>query len=169
MVSLEIRRAIVADRLPVFRMLELYQYELSDIWDQDLDPHGEYGYALDRYWNDDTCVPFVALADGRYAGFALVDSQMKIGFAGCWMDQFFILKKYRRRGFGRALAFHVFAHLAGRWEVGQMTENPAAREFWRRIIDEQTGGRFEEHLLTDGWWQGIVQCFEVGPAQQPSA
>jgi hypothetical protein len=71
--TLEIRRATPADRLPMFRMLELYQYDLSDIWDQELDAHGEYGYSLDRYWNEPNCLPFVALANGHYAGFALVD------------------------------------------------------------------------------------------------
>ena len=48
--DLQIRRASGADRLPIQRMLELYQHDLSGIWDQDLDAHGEYGYALDRYW-----------------------------------------------------------------------------------------------------------------------
>ena len=48
--EIEITGASLEDRLPVFRMLELYQHDLSDIWDQDLDVHGEYGYELDRFW-----------------------------------------------------------------------------------------------------------------------
>ena len=71
--NFEVRAAIPADRLPNYRMLELYQHDLSDIWDQDLDCHGEYGYALDRYWDTEGCFPFVAITDGKYAGFALVD------------------------------------------------------------------------------------------------
>jgi hypothetical protein len=49
--ALDIRLATVADRQPLQRMLELYQYDLSDIWDQDLDAAGEFGYGLDRYWS----------------------------------------------------------------------------------------------------------------------
>jgi hypothetical protein len=45
--TLDVRRAHAGDRLPIFRMLELYQHDLSDIWDQEIDAHGEYGYALD--------------------------------------------------------------------------------------------------------------------------
>jgi len=71
--NFEVRAATPADRLPIYRMLELYQHDLSDIWDQDLDCHGEYGYALDRYWDTEGCFPFVAIAAGKYAGFALVD------------------------------------------------------------------------------------------------
>ena len=57
--EIEITRASLEDRLPVFRMLELYQHELSDIWDQDLDVHGEYGYELDRFWDGKEAWPYV--------------------------------------------------------------------------------------------------------------
>ena len=89
--SLLFREATSADRLPLFRMLELYQHDLSDIWDQDLDVHGEYGYALDRFWQEEDCHAFVALLNGYYAGFALVDRATKIAASGHWMDQFFVL------------------------------------------------------------------------------
>jgi predicted acetyltransferase len=157
--TLVVRRAIAADRLPIFRMLELYQHDLSDIWDQELDAHGEYGYALDRYWHNADCHPFAALANGCYVGFALVDGAVKVGDSGHWMDQFFVLKKHRRSGVGRAVARRVFAELPGKWEVGQMANNLPAQAFWRRVVDECANGAFTEHTLTSGWWQGIVQCF----------
>ena len=157
--EVRIRRALAEDRLPIARMLELYQYELSDIWDQDLDLHGEYGYALDRYWQDPACRPYIVGVAGHPAGFALVDAALKVGHTGCWMDQFFILKKYRRRGLGRALAWHVFDALPGPWEVGQMAANTAAQRFWRRLIADYSGGHYTEHSLAAGWWQGQVQCF----------
>ena len=160
MSDFEVRQATASDRLPIYRMLELYQHDLSDIWDQDLDCHGEYGYALDRYWDAEACCPFVATVGGRYAGFALVDSSVRIGTEGHWMDQFFVLKKYRRKGAGRLLAKAVFAALPGRWEVGQMPGNPHAQGFWRQVIGEYTGGRFKEHEVLGGWWQGVVQVFE---------
>lgn len=161
--DLEVRRASSGDRLPIHRMLELYQHDLSNIWDQDLDTHGEYGYALDRYWTKSECHPFVALVGGRYAGFALVDNATKIGTDGHWMDQFFILKKYRRCGIGRAVATRVFEELPGQWEVGQMLNNHSARAFWRRVIANYTAESFKEHTLTGGWWKGYVQCFESTP------
>jgi predicted acetyltransferase len=49
----------------------------------------------------------------------------------------------------------------GRWQVGQMTANQAAQAFWRRTIAACTGGRFTEEVLASGWWQGVVQCFEI--------
>ena len=116
------------------RMLELYQYELSDIWDQDLDSAGEYGYALDRYWERDGHFTYIVLADGKYAGFALVDGQVKLSGGDFWMDQFFVLKKYRRQGVGRALARHAFAQHSGRWQIGQMAQTIAALGFHHSLV-----------------------------------
>jgi predicted acetyltransferase len=161
--ALDVRPAASADRLPIHRMLELYQHDLSDIWDQDLDVHGEYGYALDRYWDAPGCRPFVATVGGRYAGFALVDPFVRIGTDGHWMDQFFVLKKYRRQGVGRRVATAVFDALPGRWEVGQMPANLPAQRFWRQVIGDYTGGRFKEHEVRTGWWQGTVQVFDSPP------
>src|SRR3982751_6069687 len=152
--------AALSDRLPIHRMIELYQYDLSDIWDQDLNSHGEYGYPLDRYWDTEGFHAFVATVDGRYAGFALVGEAVRIGTHGYWMDQFFVLKKYRHQGVGRLLAQSVFDALPGRWEVGQMPENLPAQAFWREVIGKHTGGRFEEHAVTTGGWRGVVQVFE---------
>lgn len=143
-------------------MLELYQHDLSDLWDQDLDARGEYGYALDRFWQGTHGHhAFVAQVNGHYAGFALVDPAVKIGPAGHWMDQFFVLKKYRRGGIGTVMALQVFSELRGAWEVGQMPGNLPAQAFWRRVIAGCTHGRWEEHVRLSGPWQGVVQCFEA--------
>jgi predicted acetyltransferase len=157
--ALNVRLATVADCQPLQRMLELYQYELSDFWDQDLDAAGEYGYALDRYWSASSNYPYVALVDGRYAGFALVDDQVKLPGGQYWMDQFFVLKKYRSRGVGKALAADVIRCHPGEWQIGQMADNHPAQAFWRKTIGALTGGNFKETAITTGWWQGVVQQF----------
>lgn len=159
--TLEVRRARREDRLPLARMLELYQHDLSDVWDQDLDVHGEYGYPLDRYFVRPECHAFIATWEQRYAGFALVDAAVRVGRTGHWMDQFFILRKYRRRGLGRALAHAVLAQLPGTWEVGQTDGNDAARAFWRQVIAECAHAGYAEQELRKEAWTGWVQCFEV--------
>lgn len=159
-----VRPARLEDRTPIQRMLELYQHDLSDIWDQDLDIHGEYGYSLDRYGSNGECRAYLATVAGHYAGFALVDRAAKVGADAYWMDQFFVLKKYRRRGVGRHLARSVLASLPGRWEVGQMPENRRAQAFWRTVISDCTAGKFEQHEIAEGWWRGVVQCFRIEPA-----
>lgn len=160
MQDLEVRPATAADRLPLYRMLELYQHDLSDLWDQDLDLHGEYGYELDRYLGDPLCQAFVFVVGGRYAGFALVDDAVRVPGGERWMAQFCVLKKYRRHGIGRLAARCVFERLPGRWQVGQMIGNATALAFWRRVIGEFTNGAFTDAWLDGDHWRGSLQCFD---------
>ncbi|HSI48274.1 MAG TPA: hypothetical protein VLA61_08400 [Ideonella sp.] len=159
--SLECRLAQSADFAALSRMLELYQYELSDIWDQELDAQGEYGYDTSKHRQAQGCFAHILLVDQHHAGFALVAPAMVTLQEGFWMEQFFVLKKYRKAGNGLALARHVFACHPGAWEVGQMPGNAAAREFWRHAIATVTRGAFAEIEVTQGWWQGTVQRFTV--------
>jgi predicted acetyltransferase len=158
------RQAQPEDFAAIGRMLELYQYELSDIWDQDLDAQGEFGYDTARHRQAERFFTHVLQVDGHPAGFALVAPAMVTQREGFWMEQFFVLKKYRRAGHGFELAGHVFRCHPGAWEVGQMSANVPARAFWRRVVDRVTGGRFSEVEVTQGWWQGTVQRFTVAAA-----
>ncbi len=155
------RRALPEDYPALGRMLELYQYELSDIWDQDLSPQGEYGYDLTEHARGERFFAHVALVAGHYAGFALVGPAVVTQTAGQWMEQFFVMKKYRRTGVGTALAQHTLRGHPGPWEVGQIPDNLAASAFWRPVIGGLTSGQFEEVQVTEGWWQGRVQRFSV--------
>lgn len=159
MLEISISKARSGDRLPIYRMLDLYQYELSDIWDQDLDLHGEYGYSLDRFWSNKACIAYVARVAGNYAGFALTHDDVVVGPGGKWMDQFFVLKKYRRQGLGYALAAKIFSDSPGQWEIGQMSANHAARLFWQSVVGKITGEHYAEFQVSEGWWQGSVQRF----------
>lgn len=145
------------------RMLELYQYELSDIWDQELDSQGEFGYDTSKHRQAQRFFAHVLLVDQHYAGFALIAPAMVTRQEGHWMEQFFVLKKYRKAGNGMALARHVFQCHPGAWEVGQMPGNAAARQFWRRVAATVTRGDFAEVEVTQGGWQGTVQRFTVEP------
>lgn len=163
----ECRTAKADDFVALKRMLELYQYEISDIYDQDLDAHGEYGYDLSRHIEGKRFFAHVVLAKDRYAGFALVAPAVVTQTDGYWMEQFFILKKYRRGNLGNALARHVFHSHPGPWEVGQMPTNFPAQAFWRRVISSITQGNYTEVQITEGWWQGVVQRFSCATAAQP--
>lgn len=157
---IECRQARADDFAVIARLLELYQYELSDLWQQDLDASGAYGYDLGRHKEASTSFAHIAFAGGHPAGFALVSPACVTRKDGFWMEQFFVLRKLRRGGLGRHLARHVFDQHPGLWEVGQMPGNLDAQAFWRRVIDERTKGEYAEVEVRDGWWQGVVQQFE---------
>ena len=159
--TLELRKAQPNDFPAVQQMLELYQYELSDIWAQKADAQARYGYALERHQQGERFHAHVALQGSQYVGFALVAPAAVTRQEGHWMEQFFILKRFRRSGAGKALAKHVLLSHPGAWEVGQMPANVAAQHFWRRVIAQATAGNYREVQVTEGWWQGVVQQFHV--------
>ena len=146
------------------QMLELYQYELSEIWLQDLDERGRYGFDLTRHKRADRSRAYIARDGLQYVGFALTAPAIVTRTEGTWMEQFFILRRYRRSGAGRALAKYVLCSHPGPWEIGQIAGNCAAHSFWRQVIGELTGGQFTELQVTEGWWQGVVQQFDIPDA-----
>lgn len=159
--QLSIHQARPEDFVALEQLLELYQYDLSDIWLQDLDAQGRYGFDLTRHRKATTSRAYLARVDSQYVGFALTAPAIVTRTEGTWMEQFFILKRYRRSGAGRALARHVLLANPGLWELGQIAGNKVAYAFWRKVIGEVTGGQFTELQVTEGWWQGVVQQFEV--------
>ena len=159
---LQLRKAQSHDFAALAQMLELYQYELSDIWPQNADAQARYGYNLERHRRGDRFHAHVALSDSQYVGFALVAPAAVTRQDGHWMEQFFILRRYRRSGAGLALAKHVFACHPGPWEVGQMSDNHQAQAFWRRTVSAVVGCQYTELQVTQGGWRGVVQQFTVG-------
>lgn len=155
------RKAAASDFSAIEQMLELYQYELSDIWPQDTDAACRYGYDLARHRKAERFHAYVATVDSQYAGFALVAPAVVTRSEGSWMEQFFILKRFRRSGIGAALARHVFHAHPGPWEVGQMPANLAAQRFWRKVIHDLCADAYVELRVEQGWWQGVVQQFDV--------
>lgn len=158
--DINLRVAEWQDKPVLSRLLELYQYDLSEVWPQKLNTHGEYGFAVDRYLRNPRLRAYLFSVAGDYAGFGLVDPDVSLPENEFWMGQFFVMKRYRRLGVGTQAARFIFDQFRGKWEVGQMPLNTAAQAFWRRTIAEYTQGRFVEHELHDERWDGLLQCFD---------
>jgi predicted acetyltransferase len=164
--AVRVQRAALREKLVLRHLLELYQYDLSDAGDADVDASGHYGYPyLDIYWTDAMRHPFLVWVNGKLAGFVLVSGHTCLaGDANAKaISEFFVMRKYRGRGVGEQAAKCVFDLFPGTWEVRELAENPGAREFWRKVIDRYTGGRFDEYVLDDECWRGSVQVFETTP------
>jgi hypothetical protein len=42
-----------------------------------------------------------------------------------------------------------------------MPANQAAQSFWRKVVARVTAGSYVEVEVTEGWWQGVVQQFNI--------
>ena len=162
----QLKEASAEQKSILERLMQLYMYDFSEIDDRDVNQINqqglfEYKY-LDSYWSESDRFPFLIYADDRIAGFALVGSHPVLSEdkGGKVIAEFFVMRKYRRRGIGKKAAFHIFDKFAGRWEVGQMVANVAAQGFWRSIISEYTNGQFTETILDNELWRGPIQSFD---------
>ncbi|WP_309118148.1 GNAT family N-acetyltransferase [Paenibacillus sp.] len=127
-------------------LMELYQYDMSqfeDDCDNDVNEYGLYDYKyLDHYWTEEGRYPFFVIVSEKLAGFVLIreitvadDTEPKFSIA-----EFFIMKKYQRKGIGKAVANELFAMFKGKWSVAWLKKNLPAKAFWTRTISEFSNG-----------------------------
>lgn len=163
--KIDVSPASIDDKPLIQRMLQFYLYDFSEFGKSDLDSHGCFDYRyLDHYWNEKERHPFIVCVDGKLAGFVLVNRHSYLPGNEWSVAEFFIMRKYRRQGVGKAAAFCIFDQFRGKWEVQEMEANLPAQHFWRKVIAEYTGGRYQEVNLNNKSWQGPVQYFDNSPS-----
>ncbi|HEY3594816.1 MAG TPA: GNAT family N-acetyltransferase [Polyangiaceae bacterium] len=161
--QVDVTAASRGDAAVLANLFQYYAYDMTEIVDIAVDPDGRFVVpSLDAYWSDSWRHPYIVRAAGNLAGFALLQKRSRItGDENTWdVAEFFVMRKYRRRGVGEAVAARLFDAFRGRWEVRQMRANHAAIAFWRRVISTYTQGHFSEELYDDHRWRGPVQSFE---------
>jgi predicted acetyltransferase len=165
--KLDISLAAFEEKAILRNLMQLYLYDFSQIDGTDVDKSGLFSYRyLDQYWVEKERYPFLVRGDGQLVGFALLrrgtyfDDRETQHNTGLMMAEFFVMRNYRRRGVGKQIAFHLFGRFPGRWEIAQKLSNRAAQAFWRKVINEYTGGDYSEHMLDNENWQGPVLVFE---------
>lgn len=139
-------------------LMQAYIHDLSEFSGDEPDALGSFGVGshFDAYWIEPERHPLKITHGGRLAGFALV----RMFDEGAWsVAEFFILRAHRRCGVGRRVAAHLFDMFPGTWHVGQDEANLPAQAFWRSVISEYTGGRFEE-AWSEASPRGPKQIFE---------
>jgi predicted acetyltransferase len=160
----ELIRAGTRHRTVVRQLYELYVHDFSPMTRADIGDDGLY--TADDFlkpWPADLQIFLVRVTD-RWAGFAWIarGSYVDPNVANHWlMDEFFIMRKYRRQGIGEQVAVRLFTELTGTWEVGEIPENVEAQLFWRKVIGRLTGGHYQEVDVNNERWHGPVQIFQT--------
>jgi predicted acetyltransferase len=165
-VSLEV--ATADDHTLLSNLLELYIHDMSRAFpDIELGADGRFGYRrLPLYWSEpDRRFAFLIKCNGRLAGFALAKRGSPAMEDPDVLDveEFFVLRRYRRSGVGFRAAFLLWNKLPGTWTVRVSEGNPDALPFWAAVIDQFTDGRASQWQRpgTPNPWR--VFSFESGP------
>jgi predicted acetyltransferase len=176
--EIDIVKATRQDTAVLRQLYELYCHDFSEYTQADVDETGMYtdDAFLNDYWREPKWSAFLVRVDRKLAGFAwvlktslftpddvetqrLVQSGFREQDPHVLIEEFFIMRKYRRRGIGEYVAHHLFDCFPGVWEVSEMIENTPAQAFWRKVIDRYSNGNYVEVNLQTSMWHGPVQVF----------
>lgn len=156
-----------ASHQAVFRQLfQFYLYDFSEMIDLSVDENGRFDELdYEALLAAESMHVFLLRAADEWAGMALVEDRTRAlpPQEHINMDEFFVMRKFRRRGVGAWFATALFDRFAGRWRVSELSENPAAQAFWRRTIHDYTAGHYIEVLEPGRRSDIIVQYFETLP------
>jgi predicted acetyltransferase len=165
-VLVNISEARVEEKTIIQNLMQYYLYEFSEISDLELDDKGRYPYKfLECYWSEDGRHPYLITVDGKLAGFALLRRGTYFPHAtsadlqGMLVAEFFVLRDLRRQGIGTRSAVNLFERFPGRWEIGQQASNLPGQAFWRTVIRNYCGEKYDEYDLDNEHWCGPVQVF----------
>ncbi len=145
-------------------LLQLYLYDFEDFLDEEgPDENGWYdpGFEPERYMNSDHFWAYLGWVDRKLAGFALVSDRVEQRKThGHYVDEFFVLRRYRRQGIGSTLAAQLFDTHLGYWEVTVVGPNTPAQAFWRKVVNEYSKGRYQDFTIPENGMDIIWLTFD---------
>lgn len=151
----------MSQRQVLQNLLQFYIYDFTEYLNIDIEEEtGQFHKSsLDEYWNGEPQRKhaFFIKSEGRIAGFAMVEDIVGHSDGEIYMVEFFVLKKYRRNGVGKAAATKLFDRFSGRWIVQEIQNNLPAQAFWRKVISDYTDGQYAEKEIKEKGT--VVQLF----------
>ena len=126
-------------------LFEHYLHDMSEWFEVDTKTDGSYSYHVSQVWRDGYDAYLAKIGD-LPAGFALVGSgaEWLSGIDSHDVHEFFILRRFRRSGAGRAMAGMLWDEYPGEWLVRVFEGNVPAVPFWRAAVAAYAGGEYTE-------------------------
>jgi predicted acetyltransferase len=126
-------------------LFEHYMHDMAEWFEIDTKADGSYSYDTSEVWANGYDV-YLAKAGDSIAGFALA------GSAAAWLGdidaydvhEFFVLRRFRRRGVGQRMATLLWDARPGPWLVRALELNEPAIHFWRSAISGYSSGAYDE-------------------------
>jgi predicted acetyltransferase len=125
-------------------LLQFYFYDFSEMEpdgsaNMDFDSEGatyRVSPDLHEFWSVTGRVPLIIRRDGKPVGFALLNqhSHRDDGHVERNMAEFFVARKFRRRGLASEALRQILKAYPGRWEVAVVARNAGGLAFWPRAI-----------------------------------
>jgi predicted acetyltransferase len=143
--NITIEQITIEEKEILRNLLEKYDYEFSQYDSRDVNKLGLYGYDyLDHYWVENNRYAYFIKVDNNLAGFIMVNDYPEINIKTNYtISEFFVMYKYRRLGIGKYVVNHILNKFKGKWQLKYHPRNIVSENFWIKIINEYTKGKYE--------------------------
>lgn len=147
----ELVPATIDDHPTIQNMGRFYVYDMTEYMGDDEDwkiPENGIFECIDfrKYWDQPDTFPFILRNSQEIIGFVIIDKKGSESQVDYNMAQFFILRKFKKKGIGKAVACHCFDRFVGVWEVMVMPKNEGAYRFWKKVITSYTDNHYQEYV-----------------------
>ncbi|MGW3487656.1 GNAT family N-acetyltransferase [Streptomyces sp. NPDC001054] len=156
------------DKTVLGNLVQLHQYDFSDVRGYDVTPHGTFVYRfLDHYFTEDDREACVVIIDGTLAGFSMtrgLDDGVRE------VSEFFVLRRHRRLGAGRTAARLMFRRHPGPWTLAFDHANHSAARFCPGVVASAADGpiRCEDRHPPDVGYSGSWLRFRISASDEES-
>jgi predicted acetyltransferase len=157
-----INEVIKTEKEILRNLIEKYLYEFSQYENMDVSEHGLYECKnIDNYWIDKNKYAYFIKIDGNLAGFIMIDNHCYINIETEYsISEFFVMYKYKKLGIGRYTINYIFDKFKGKWSISYAQKNKPALEFWNKIVNTYTKGKFKKienyYKFNDGLIRDIL-------------
>jgi len=134
-------------------LMQLYLYDFDEFFSEGgVDNEGLFdpGFPLERYVDNQRFWAYLACVEDRLAGFTLISDRVEKGpEPGRYVEEFFVLRRYRRAGVGSTMAQQLFDLFPGYWEITILGENKPAQAFWRKVVNGYSQGQYQDFITQE--------------------
>jgi predicted acetyltransferase len=171
--TVSVRPACDRERSLIESLSQFYIYDFSEMEaavSSDLGFTDDGGYAplpdIESYWRIEGFHPLLIRVEQRLAGFSLINTR---SHRGGWVEhnmaEFFVARKYRRRGVATEAVRQILTLYPGHWEIAVAKRNTAAMAFWPHAIAAAPNFSQLVRLEGDGKrWRGPIWSFRALPS-----
>lgn len=115
--------------------MQFYNYDMSESVPIHFAANGLYQLQpKEAYWAQFLVAAFLIKVDGELAGFAVLDTETSAPDRQYNLGYFFVARRYRKQGVGRAAVLQLMSNFPGSWEIYHLVSNLPAAKFWQTFF-----------------------------------
>ena len=167
-INLKLERSSVDDKDFIKNIYQYYSHDLSDFNDHlRVNSMGLFDNSLvDSYYYEDNLIPLKITLENSIIGFLFcsISSGQKVNYI---VQEIFIMRNYRNRGFGKLVLKQLFNLYTGKFGAYILIKNEPAKLFWKHCLEHLGINYTSSEVIEDGELC-IRLIFDSGKSLQPN-